>query len=111
MSLSFKHSEQGKCQLGLFVYYDGTTTCADTSNTVVSAEVTLSAQRPGAPRFDNLLSWFIAAQGTCWGFPDFFDKGPISSIDQLSAFMVDGKLKLRASINKLDGRSLAWLGF
>lgn len=105
MQLKATHKEEGKVQLGLYTWVKNDAT----GGLPVAVRCKLCAQKAG----NGARSYSIQTRTTNryissknWGLTDFFEKGPISSIDQLSKFIIDGKLKLRCTLVKVDGRQL-----
>lgn len=106
LKLQATHSRPGMCKLGLFIGYGGMMADISGCNRALSTNVSFSTRRQGHRASYTMPSRLqcAVAQDTCMGSADYFKTGPISSITELSEFIVDGQLKLRARFKKLDGQ-------
>lgn len=97
MELTGTHKEEGTVQLGLFSLVKSEATGA----VPIAVNCMLSAQQAGGGARSyshHQRATSLHTNGESWGWRDYFDKGPISCIDQLSDFIVDGHLKLRCTL-------------
>lgn len=101
MELEATLEEEGKVQLALYSYaYTGgmpTVVTLKLCAQLAGSQGSYGYQKKSIVRFNG---------GKGWGWSDFFRKGPISCIDQLSDFIVAGQLRLRLELLNIDGRQL-----
>lgn len=99
LKLQAVRTEEGKCAVALR---------AKLADGAVAADFRLCAQKAGSggaySHKKHSSLGLLSSSGRGWD--NFFVKGPITSIDQLPDFIIDGKLKLRCTLIKLDGRQL-----
>lgn len=99
--LQANHKEDGKVQLGVFASLESKI------GQSVAFERKICSQKVGSGGAYSCCVPAVANRyrfkGDLWG-ADFFSKDPISSIDHLADFIVDGHIRLRCTVIKLDGR-------
>lgn len=96
------HEEEGEVTLCLFNQLGNKAT--GPTHTSVAINRKLCAQKAGdggaySHQYSGPRHYEFEGEG--WGWDDFFKTGPVSSIEQLSEFIVDGQLRLRNTLLKV----------
>lgn len=108
LKLDAIHKEAGKVNLGLFAYCQDISSSSCPAQLPVALSFTLCAQKASSggqySHQSSDVTCLKPASG--WGWADFFRKSMITEASALSEFMVDGKLKLRGTLLKLDGQQI-----
>lgn len=104
--LDAKHKGDGKCDVGFFILSKSVATWGGHTMTALSCDFLAQTERSNGEYTFNMPLVPVLLPLTGLGVSSFFKK-PVSSIEELSGFIVDGHFKLRVQLIKLDGHKFS----